>query len=97
MYSHACRDVSDGLIEMECTLEIDFAFFEHGKRLSYKYLVHSHRTESDTSSYEFLHGAPGGKGDVIINRSLLINDKNQGNECTIVAVYIRKALVQSYI
>ena len=59
-------------MEMECTLPIDSTLLKYGGPISYKYRVRTHRDESDSSAYEFLHAAPGGKGD-IINRKLTIN------------------------
>ena len=69
------RDLGDGLLEMEYTLRIDSDLLKHGGPISYKYLVYSQRDESEASPYEFLHGAPGGRGK-IINRKLSINVKD---------------------
>ena len=62
-------------MEMECTLTIDSTLLKRGEPINYKYRVHTRRDESEASAYEFLHGAPGGRGDVI-NRRLMINPKD---------------------
>lgn len=62
-------------MEMECTLPIDSTLFKQGGPISYKYRVHTRRDESEASAYEFLHGAPGGRGDVI-DRRLMISLKD---------------------
>ena len=71
----AYRDVGDGLFEMEYTVVIDSNLLKQFGPISYKYLVHSKRDEGETSPYEFLHGAPGGRGPVI-NRKLVIEAKD---------------------
>ena len=62
---------------MECTLPIDSSLLKYmyGAPVSYKYRIHSRGDESEASVYEFLHGAPGGKGDVI-DRRLFIDTKD---------------------
>ena len=68
-------DLGNGLLEMECTLPIDSTLLRHGGPIGYKYRVYTCRDESEASVYEFLHGAPGGRGDVI-NRRLEISPKD---------------------
>ena len=53
-------------------LPIDSTLLKHSAPISYKYLIHLHCDESEASAYEFLHGAPGGRGNVI-NRKLVIS------------------------
>ena len=62
-------------MEVECTLPIDSSLLKYGAPVSYKYLIHSRPDESEASTYEFLHGAPGGRG-VVINRKLAINEND---------------------
>lgn len=59
---------------MEYTLQIDSDLLKHKAPVSYKYLVCSEDSESKASPYEFLNGAPGGKGPVV-NRKLEIETK----------------------
>jgi hypothetical protein len=68
------RDLGNGLLEMECTLPIDSTLLKHGGPISYKYLIYT-RDESVASAFEFLHGAPGGRG-YVINRRLEISPKD---------------------
>lgn len=60
---------------MECTLDIDSDLLKNRGPISYKYLIRSQSDESEISPYEFINGAPGGKGDVI-NRCLIIDTNN---------------------
>jgi hypothetical protein len=76
-------------MEVECTLPIDSSFLKYGGPLSYKYLIRSRHDESEAAAYEFLHGAPGGRG-VIINRKLKIDGQDfvdQGRICTCTCTY----------
>ena len=59
-------------MEVECTLPIDSSLLKYGAPVGYKYLIRSRHDESEASAYEFLHGAPGGRG-VIIDRELKID------------------------
>lgn len=63
---------------MECTVSIDSSLLKYETPVRYKYLVYSQRDEVEASPFEFLHGAPGGRGD-IVNRKLII-DRNRYKE-----------------
>jgi hypothetical protein len=62
-------------MEVECTLPIDSSLLKDSAPVSYKYLIRSRHEESEAAAYEFLHGAPGGRG-VVIDRELKIDVEN---------------------
>ena len=72
MYVLQCtyhRDIN-GLLEVECSIEIDLNILKDQNILLYKYFIaecprHTD-AETDKKCYEYLHGAPG--GDKIKNR-----------------------------
>ena len=77
---------------MECTLPIDSSLLKYGAPVRYKYRVHSRRDENDASAYEFLHGAPGGKGD-IIDRRLVIESQDFKDQGRIVLLHVSDIFV----
>ena len=62
-----------GLVEMQCTLNIDVTLLRDERSIAYKYLIYVPQAGKRPTSeaYEYLHGAPS-HGGGYINRCLVI-------------------------